>query len=131
MAHTALANTGPCGTNRSTRALAGAAIQITAGYVNGQDTLAFVNQGAITGTWDAATGRARLLVDGVAVDSSLSTTPVAEFLGHDPRLFLGANFIGTLDEARLADRARPPAWFRLEHRTQVPGSTALRFHHPP
>lgn len=85
----------------------------------------------LAGTWDAATGRARLLVDGVAVDSSLSTTPVAEFLGHDPRLFLGANFIGTLDEARLADRARPPAWFRLEHRTQVPGSTALRFHHPP
>jgi hypothetical protein len=65
------------------------------------------------------------------VDSSLSATPIAEFLGHDPRLFLGANFIGTLDEARLADRARSPSWFRLEHRTQAPGSSALRFHRLP
>lgn len=85
----------------------------------------------LAATWDATTGKARLLIDGVVVDSSLSPTPIAEFLGHDPRLFLGANFIGTLDEARLADRARPPAWFRLEHRTQAPGSTALRFHRKP
>jgi len=85
----------------------------------------------LAATWDAATGRARFLVDGAVVDSSLSTTPLETFLGYDPRLFLGANFIGTVDEVRLADRARSPAWYRLEHRTQAPGAGAPRYHRPP
>jgi hypothetical protein len=36
--------------------LASATIQITGGYVAGQDSLAFVAVGAITGSWNAATG---------------------------------------------------------------------------
>ena len=36
--------------------LAGATIQITGNYENGQDVLAFVNTANIAGTWDAATG---------------------------------------------------------------------------
>jgi hypothetical protein len=38
----------------------GAAIQITGNYVNGEDTLTFVNQLGITGTWTAATGTLEL-----------------------------------------------------------------------
>jgi hypothetical protein len=36
--------------------LAGATVQITANYQNGQDVLAFANAGNITGTWTASTG---------------------------------------------------------------------------
>ena len=36
--------------------LAGATIQITGGFVTGEDTLAFSNQNGITGAWDSATG---------------------------------------------------------------------------
>jgi prepilin-type N-terminal cleavage/methylation domain-containing protein len=36
--------------------LASATVAITTGYVNGQDTLAFVDQNGITGTWTASTG---------------------------------------------------------------------------
>ncbi|MEZ6035660.1 MAG: cadherin-like domain-containing protein [Planctomycetaceae bacterium] len=36
--------------------LDGATIQITGGYVNGEDVLAFVNQNGITGNWNAASG---------------------------------------------------------------------------
>ena len=36
--------------------LAGATIQITGNYQNGQDVLSFTNTGSITGTWTAATG---------------------------------------------------------------------------
>ncbi len=36
--------------------LASATVTMSANYVNGQDTLAFVNQLGITGTWNAATG---------------------------------------------------------------------------
>ena len=40
--------------------LAGAVIQITGNYQDGQDVLSFVNTGNITGTWDAATGKLTL-----------------------------------------------------------------------
>jgi hypothetical protein len=36
--------------------LAGASVQITANYTNGEDLLAFTNTGGITGNWNAATG---------------------------------------------------------------------------
>ena len=40
--------------------LTGATVQITVGYQNGQDILAFTNQLGITGTFDAATGKMTL-----------------------------------------------------------------------
>ena len=40
--------------------LAGATIQITGNYQDGQDVLSFANMGNITGTWDAATGKLTL-----------------------------------------------------------------------
>ena len=36
--------------------LAGATVQITGNYQNGQDVLSFANTATITGTWNAATG---------------------------------------------------------------------------
>jgi len=36
--------------------LAGATVTISAGYVSGEDVLAFVNQNGISGAWNATTG---------------------------------------------------------------------------
>jgi hypothetical protein len=36
--------------------LEGATLQLTGNYASGEDTLAFANQGGITGSWDASTG---------------------------------------------------------------------------
>lgn len=81
----------------------------------------------VAATADAATGTVHLYVDGVAIDSSVQAKPFETFPAIDMPLFLGANFIGTLDEPRLAAASRPPAWMRLEWLTQRPGATALRF----
>jgi len=81
----------------------------------------------VAATADEATGTIRLYVDGAAVDSSVRSKPFETFPAVDMPLFLGANFIGTLDEPRLAAVPRSPAWMRLEWRTQKPGASALRF----
>ncbi|MGZ4792339.1 MAG: tandem-95 repeat protein, partial [Ilumatobacteraceae bacterium] len=43
-------------TDSDNATVASATVTMTANYVNGQDTLAFVNQNGITGTWTPATG---------------------------------------------------------------------------
>jgi hypothetical protein len=80
-------------------------------------------------TWDASTGREILYQDGAAVDSSIQTRPLdyANIPPSDMDLFLGANFIGTLDEVRIARFARSRSWIALDHATQSPSSISLRF----
>ena len=81
----------------------------------------------LSASWDPAGGTLRLYVDGVAVDSSTRMEAFETFAAMDMPLFLGANFIGTLDEPRVSAVPRPPSWVRLDWTTQRPGSTALRF----
>lgn len=81
----------------------------------------------VSASWDPASGTLRLFTDGVAVDSSTRLEAFENFSGMDMPLFLGANFIGTLDEPRVSAVPRPPSWMRLDWSTQRPGSTALRF----
>ncbi len=51
--------------------LAAATVTISANYANGQDTLAFVNQNGITGSWNAATGT--LSLSGTATPANYQT----------------------------------------------------------
>jgi len=80
-------------------------------------------------TWDAATGKQRLYQDGVVVDSSTQPKPMdyVNRLPADLDLFLGANFIGVLDEARISNLPRSPSWIALDRLTQNPGSASVRF----
>lgn len=81
----------------------------------------------VSASWDPAGGTLRLFADGVAIDSSTRMEAFENFAAMDMPLFLGANFIGTLDEPRVSSVPRPPSWMRLDWATQRPGSTALRF----
>lgn len=81
----------------------------------------------LSASWDASTGVQRLFVDGVAIDSSTRMDPFERFPAMDMPLFLGANFIGTIDEPRVSAVPRSPSWMRLDWTTQRPGSAALRF----
>lgn len=81
----------------------------------------------VSASWDPSTGALRLFVDGVAIDSATRMEAFERFPAIDMPLFLGANFIGTVDEARVSGLARPASWMRLDWTTQRPGSTALRF----
>ena len=53
---TTLLDPGITVTDADSANLTAAAVAMTTNYVNGQDTLAFVNQNGITGVWNAATG---------------------------------------------------------------------------
>lgn len=81
----------------------------------------------VSASWDPASGGLRLFADGVAVDSSTRMDAFETFAAMDMPLFLGANFIGSLDEPRVSAVPRPPSWMRLDWTTQRPGSAALRF----
>lgn len=81
----------------------------------------------VSASWEPSSGTLRLFVDGAAIDSSTRMEPFERFAGMDMPLFLGANFIGTLDEPRVSAVARSPACMHLDWITQKPGSTALRF----
>lgn len=87
----------------------------------------------VTATWDRSTGKQILYVDAQAVDSS--TQPL--LLDYQARpvinmeVFLGANFIGVLDEVRIAGLVRSRSWIALDHLTQRPDSRAVRFFRQP
>lgn len=81
----------------------------------------------LSASWDPVSGTLRLFADGVAVDSSTRMEAFEHFAAMDMPLFLGANFIGTIDEPRVSSVPRPPSWMRLDWTTQRPGSAALRF----
>lgn len=87
----------------------------------------------VAATRDSATGKVRLYVDGVAVDSA--TRPGAlDYRSIAPvnlPLFLGANFIGVLDEIRVSAVARSPSWIALDHLLQRPGSRAIHYRRIP
>lgn len=82
----------------------------------------------VAATWDAATGRQILYLDGKPVDSSIQLAGI-DYLNRPPAnmdLFIGANFIGVVDEVRISSTVRPPSWIALDQLTQRPGSPALR-----
>jgi hypothetical protein len=84
----------------------------------------------LTGTFDGA--KMRVFIDGVPTDSLGLTGKIADFgrplyLGHyenNPRYSLH----GILDEARMSNVARPPAYIKLSFESQRPsGGRLLRF----
>jgi len=79
-------------------------------------------------TWDVATGMQHLYLDGSAADSSYQPRPFdyADRTPADLDLFLGANFIGTLDEVRISSIPRSPSWIALDQSIQKPGSASVR-----
>jgi len=82
-----------------------------------------------TATWNARTGLQRLYVDGVAVDSSVQSRNL-DYVNRpaiDMEVFLGANFIGTIDEARLSNVVRSPSWIFLDRWIQRPDAGVVRF----
>jgi len=87
----------------------------------------------VTATWDSVSGIQRFYVDGVPTDSSVQARAF-DYSNRPPQdmdLFLGANFIGAIDEPRLSRRSRSPAWIALDAATQRPNSSALRFQRSP
>jgi hypothetical protein len=81
----------------------------------------------IAATWDQTTGRQVLYMNGAAIDSSVDTRLLdyENRLPSDLDLFLGANFIGTIDEPRISSMARSASWIALDQRIQNPKSTAI------
>lgn len=82
---------------------------------------------------DAASGRQILYVDGVPADSSSIRSPLdyGTIQPVDMPLFVGANFIGVLDEVRLSATARSPSWIALDQALQRPGSRAIHYRRAP
>ena len=83
-----------------------AVIQITGNYVNGEDTLSFVDQNGITGTWTAATGT--LTLTGVTTKANYQTAlqSIAYTNGSDDPSTLDRTVTFTVtDESNLASDA--------------------------
>ena len=78
--------------------LDGATVQITANYVNGEDVLAFTNQGGITGSWNAASGTLTLSGSGASLSTWRNALRSITFenTGDDPAATKTVSF--TLDD---------------------------------
>lgn len=87
----------------------------------------------VAATRDSSTGSVRLYVDGVLVDSATraGTLDYRSIAPVNLPLFLGANFIGVLDEVRVSSVARSPSWIALDHALQRPGSRAVHYRRVP
>ncbi|MGY4474688.1 cadherin domain-containing protein [Bradyrhizobium sp. USDA 3364] len=88
--------------------LASATMQITGGYVNGQDILGFINQNGITGSFDAATGTLTLTGTSSVANYQAALASVTYFNNSDnpsgaPRTVTIIANDGTLDGTPVTD----------------------------